>query len=74
VEVGPRSYDGLNRCVIGILTDVHCAATERAVQDLRAKGIPTSKALGERLAVTLCPFGDGRASERITNVLRSFLL
>ncbi len=50
VEAGLRSYDRampeeLNRCVIGILADLHCAPTERAVSNLRREGVPRSKIL-----------------------------
>jgi UDP-N-acetylglucosamine 2-epimerase (non-hydrolysing) len=48
VEAGLRSYDRampeeLNRCVIGVLADVHCAPTERAAANLRSEGVPASK-------------------------------
>jgi UDP-N-acetylglucosamine 2-epimerase (non-hydrolysing) len=48
VEAGLRSYDRampeeLNRCVIGVLADLHCAPTPRAVANLRAEGVPDSK-------------------------------
>jgi UDP-N-acetylglucosamine 2-epimerase (non-hydrolysing) len=48
VEAGLRSYDRampeeLNRCVIGVLADLHCAPTEQAVRNLQAEGVPASK-------------------------------
>jgi UDP-N-acetylglucosamine 2-epimerase (non-hydrolysing) len=50
VEAGLRSYDRampeeLNRCVIGVLADLHCAPTEHAVHNLRAEGVPATKIL-----------------------------
>jgi UDP-N-acetylglucosamine 2-epimerase (non-hydrolysing) len=50
VEAGLRSYDRampeeLNRCVIGVLADLHCAPTGRAVRNLQAEGVPASKIL-----------------------------
>ena len=50
VEAGLRSYDRampeeLNRCVISVLADLHCAPTERAVRNLHAEGVPASKIL-----------------------------
>jgi UDP-N-acetylglucosamine 2-epimerase (non-hydrolysing) len=52
VEAGLRSFDRampeeLNRCVIGVLADLHCAPTARAVANLRAEGVPA-----ERIALT----------------------
>lgn len=48
VEAGLRSFDRrmpeeLNRCVVGVLADLHCAPTERAVANLRAEGVPADK-------------------------------
>ena len=48
VEAGLRSFDRampeeLNRCVIGVLADLHCAPTERAVANLRAEGVPANR-------------------------------
>jgi UDP-N-acetylglucosamine 2-epimerase (non-hydrolysing) len=48
VEAGLRSFDRrmpeeLNRCVTGVLADLHCAPTERAVANLRGEGVPTEK-------------------------------
>jgi UDP-N-acetylglucosamine 2-epimerase (non-hydrolysing) len=48
VEAGLRSYDRampeeVNRCVIGVLADVHCAPTSLAVDQLRAEGVPEDK-------------------------------
>jgi UDP-N-acetylglucosamine 2-epimerase (non-hydrolysing) len=47
VEAGLRSYDRampeeLNRRVIGVLADLHCAPTEQAVRNLRAEGVSAS--------------------------------
>ena len=52
VEAGLRSFDRkmpeeLNRCVVGVLADLHCAPTERAVANLRAEGVPA-----DRIALT----------------------
>ena len=48
VEAGLRSHDRsmpeeLNRCVTGVLADLHCAPTERAVANLRAEGVADEK-------------------------------
>jgi UDP-N-acetylglucosamine 2-epimerase (non-hydrolysing) len=48
VEAGLRSHDrgmpeDINRCVVGVLADLHCAPTERAVANLREKGVPAEK-------------------------------
>lgn len=48
VEAGLRSYDRampeeVNRCVVGVLADVHCAPTPLAADQLRAEGVPASK-------------------------------
>jgi len=48
VEAGLRSYDRampeeINRCVTGVLADLHCAPTSQAVANLRAEGIPADK-------------------------------
>jgi UDP-N-acetylglucosamine 2-epimerase (non-hydrolysing) len=48
VEAGLRSHDRampeeINRCVVGVLADVHCAPTERAVANLRAESVPAEK-------------------------------
>ena len=48
VEAGLRSHDRampeeINRCVTGVLADLHCAPTERAVANLRHDGIPPAK-------------------------------
>src|SRR5579859_3021786 len=50
VEAGLRSFDRampeeLNRCVIGVLADLHCAPTPLAVANLRAEGVPASRIL-----------------------------
>ncbi len=52
VEAGLRSFDRrmpeeINRCVIGVLADLHCAPTERAAANLTAEGVP-----GGRIALT----------------------
>ena len=52
VEAGLRSHDRampeeLNRLVVGVLADVHCAATEHNAENLRREGIPA-----ERIVVT----------------------
>ena len=48
VEAGLRSHDRampeeINRCVVGVLADLHCAPTERAVANLREEGVPAEK-------------------------------
>ena len=48
VEAGLRSYDRgmpeeINRCVAGVLADLHCAPTERAVANLRSEGVPAGR-------------------------------
>jgi UDP-N-acetylglucosamine 2-epimerase (non-hydrolysing) len=50
VEAGLRSYDRampeeLNRRVIGVLADLHCAPTEQAVRNLRREGVPDDSIL-----------------------------
>lgn len=48
VEAGLRSHDRamaeeINRCVVGVLADMHCAPTKRAVGNLRSEGVPAEK-------------------------------
>jgi UDP-N-acetylglucosamine 2-epimerase (non-hydrolysing) len=48
VEAGLRSFDRgmpeeINRCVTGVLADLHCAPTERAVANLLSNGVPAEK-------------------------------
>ena len=50
VEAGLRSFDRampeeLNRCLIGVLADLHCAPTERAVANLLAEGVPARRVM-----------------------------
>lgn len=48
VEAGLRSHDRampeeLNRLVVGVLADVHCAATEHNAENLRREGVPADR-------------------------------
>jgi UDP-N-acetylglucosamine 2-epimerase (non-hydrolysing) len=48
VEAGLRSWDRampeeINRCLAGVLADVHCAPTAHTVANLRAEGVPAGK-------------------------------
>jgi UDP-N-acetylglucosamine 2-epimerase (non-hydrolysing) len=48
VEAGLRSHDRampeeINRCVVGVLADVHCAPTATSVANLQAEGVPAAK-------------------------------
>jgi UDP-N-acetylglucosamine 2-epimerase (non-hydrolysing) len=48
VEAGLRSFDRdmpeeINRCLVGVVADVHCAPTEAAVANLMAEGVPAEK-------------------------------
>mgnify|MGYP001324601644 CR=1 FL=1 len=48
VEAGLRSHDRampeeINRCLTGVLADVHCAPTPQAVANLRSEGVPAAK-------------------------------
>jgi len=48
VEAGLRSFDRrmpeeINRCIVGVLADLHCAPTQRAVANLIAEGVPAGK-------------------------------
>src|ERR1700735_4881812 len=50
VEAGLRSFDRampeeLNRCLIGVLADLHCAPTERSVANLLAEGVPARRVM-----------------------------
>jgi len=48
VEAGLRSHDRampeeINRCVVGVLADLHCAPTQRAVANLGHDGVPADR-------------------------------
>jgi UDP-N-acetylglucosamine 2-epimerase (non-hydrolysing) len=48
VEAGLRSFDRampeeVNRCLVGILADLHCAPTPAAVTQLGAEGVPAAR-------------------------------
>jgi UDP-N-acetylglucosamine 2-epimerase (non-hydrolysing) len=48
VEAGLRSFDRampeeINRCLVGVLADLHCAPTETAAAQLRAEGVPAAR-------------------------------
>ncbi|HUZ22581.1 MAG TPA: UDP-N-acetylglucosamine 2-epimerase (non-hydrolyzing) [Streptosporangiaceae bacterium] len=48
VEAGLRSRDRampeeINRCVTGVLADLHCAPTPQAAANLRAEGVPAAR-------------------------------
>jgi UDP-N-acetylglucosamine 2-epimerase (non-hydrolysing) len=48
VEAGLRSFDRamaeeINRCMVGVLADLHCAPTPAAVEHLLAEGIPAGR-------------------------------
>jgi len=73
VEAGLRSHDRampeeINRCVTGVLADLHCAPTERAVANLRHDGIPPAKIVltGNTIVeATLGVLPDGAAARQI---------
>jgi UDP-N-acetylglucosamine 2-epimerase (non-hydrolysing) len=48
VEAGLRSFDRampeeINRCLVGVLADLHCAPTPAAAAHLRAEGVPAPR-------------------------------
>jgi len=77
VEAGLRSHDRampeeINRCVTGVLADLHCAPTGRAVANLRADGVPSGKiALTGNTIVeaTLGMLPDDAAARQVTAAL-----
>ncbi len=74
VEAGLRSHDRgmpeeINRCLTGVLADLHCAPTNRAVANLRNDGVPADKiALTGNTIVeaTLAMLPDDTAASQIT--------
>jgi len=73
VEAGLRSFDRampeeINRCVIGVLADLHCAPTKRAVANLEAEGVPASRIVltGNTIVeATLAMLPDERAARAV---------
>lgn len=73
VEAGLRSFDRgmpeeLNRCVISVLTDLHCAPTGRAVANLMAEGVPAGRIVltGNTIVeATLAMLPDAKAAREI---------
>jgi UDP-N-acetylglucosamine 2-epimerase (non-hydrolysing) len=77
VEAGLRSFDRnmpeeINRCVTGVLADMHCAPTVRAAANLTAEGVPAEKIelTGNTIVeATLAMLPDDRASRVIASDL-----
>lgn len=77
VEAGLRSFDRnmpeeINRCVTGVLADVHCAPTARAAANLAAEGVPAEKIelTGNTIVeATLAMLPDDRAARVIASDL-----
>lgn len=73
VEAGLRSFDRampeeINRCLAGVLADVHCAPTPLAVANLRAEGVPPARIVltGNTIVeATLAMLPDPPAAARI---------
>jgi UDP-N-acetylglucosamine 2-epimerase (non-hydrolysing) len=79
VEAGLRSFDRampeeINRCVTGVLADLHCAPTVTAVANLLAEGIPAEKIelTGNTIVeATLAMLPDERAARAIAAEYRA---
>jgi UDP-N-acetylglucosamine 2-epimerase (non-hydrolysing) len=75
VEAGLRSFDRampeeINRCVTGVLADMHCAPTARAAANLAAEGVPAEKieVTGNTIVeATLAMLPDDRAARAIVS-------
>jgi UDP-N-acetylglucosamine 2-epimerase (non-hydrolysing) len=73
VEAGLRSFDRampeeINRCIVGVVADLHCAPTPAAVEHLLAEAIPASRIrlTGNTIVeTTMETLPDGAAAERI---------
>jgi UDP-N-acetylglucosamine 2-epimerase (non-hydrolysing) len=74
VEAGLRSYDRampeeINRQLIGVVAELHCAPTELAAEQLRGEGVPS-----ERIIVTGNTIVEATLESRPTAAARSELL
>jgi UDP-N-acetylglucosamine 2-epimerase (non-hydrolysing) len=71
VEAGLRSHDRampeeINRCVVGVLADLHCAPTQRAVANLRHDGVPDDRIVltGNTIVEAILDMLPGEAAAR----------